>query len=355
MQPIIINLKSFNMSIIKYLTGCLLIGATLVACKKDDSYDVTGDPETKFFTRNETLGNAPENSITFNVVNYADPASNGWLYLSTTLPATIKVPVYSTHPLAEDVTIGAELDNSLVAKYNAEHNTNYAALPNGFLNTSGLSAKILKGQTTSSDSINIATTLTSLNTLTSAAYLVPIKLTTVSNPSMGAITATNSMVTYIVLNVELRRIKFLATAAEVQGTLITPRTGWAMTFTPAPAPTTAGSVVDGSTSTFSRFGTSPVTVDVNLNASKNVTGLRLYTSNNATHIPTRVDVYTSTDGINYTLVGSPNRADLTYASSYNYILFYKPITASYVRVVLYYTTSTNTQNTRLTEFDIYAN
>lgn len=340
------------MSIIKYLTGCLLI-ASMVACSKSDSYDITGDPEIKFFTRNETLGNAPLNSITYDVVNYPDVAGNGWLNLSTTLPAAIKVPVYATQPLTEDVTIGAELDNSLVAKYNAAHNTNYATLPAGFLNTSGLSAKILKGKTTSSDSITIATTVTSLNTLTEPAYLVPIKLTTVSNPSVGSITGNNSMVTYIVVNVEFRRIKYLATTADIQGALISPRTSWLISFTPAPA--TAGNVLDGLTTTFSRFGTSPVQVDVNLQATKNVTGIRLYTSNNATHIPTRVEVLLSTDGINYSLVGSPLRANLTYASSYNYILFYKAIPANYVRLNLYYTTSTNSQNTRLTELDIYAN
>ena len=60
------------MSIIKYLTGTLLIVTTIVACKKDDSYDVTGDPEVKFFTNNETLGNAPVNSKTYAVVNYPD-------------------------------------------------------------------------------------------------------------------------------------------------------------------------------------------------------------------------------------------------------------------------------------------
>jgi hypothetical protein len=341
------------MSIIKYLTGSLLIMTTIVACKKEDSPDVTGDPEVKFFTNNETLGNAPVNSKSYSVVNYPDVASNNWLNLSHDLPATIKFPVFATQPLGDDVTVGAELDNSLVAKYNTEHSTSFAVLPNGFLNTTGLSARILKGQTRSTDSISIATTTTNVNTLTEPAYLVPIKLTTVSNPSLGAVTSTNSMVTYIVLNVELRRIKYLAAAAEAQGTLITPRTSWAVTFNPAPQ--TTGSVTDGSTTTFSRFGVTPVTVDVNLQASKNVTGIRLYTSNNATHIPTGVDVYLSSDGINYTLVGKPLRANLTYASSYNYILFYKAIPANYVRLVLYYTTSTNTQNTRVTELDVYAN
>lgn len=88
---------------------------------------------------------------------------------------------------------------------------------------------------------------------------------------------------------------------------------------------------------------------------KNVTAIRLYTSNSSTQIPTQIEVSVSTDGINYTLVGAPLRANLTYASSYNYIVFYKPIPAKYIRLNLFYGTSTNTQNLRVTEFDVYAN
>jgi hypothetical protein len=92
-----------------------------------------------------------------------------------------------------------------------------------------------------------------------------------------------------------------------------------------------------------------------MQSTKNVTGIRLYTSNNATHIPTQIEVSLSNDGINYDIIGSPLRANLTYASSYNYILFYKAIAAQFVRLRIFYTTSTNTQNTRVTELDVYAN
>ena len=183
--------------------------------------------------------------------------------------------------------------------------------------------------------------------------MVPIKLFSVSNPAVGEITSSETHTTYIMVSVEMRRIKYNALAADAIGTLITPRTGWSIIFTPAP--TTTGSVIDGSTTTFSRWAASPVQVDVNLQTARNVTGLRLYTSNNATHIPTQVEVSLSNDGINYDLIGSPLRANLTYATSYNYILFYKPIQAKYIKIRNFYTTSTNSQNLRLTELDVYAN
>jgi hypothetical protein len=137
------------------------------------------------------------------------------------------------------------------------------------------------------------------------------------------------------------------------GFLITPRTSWAVTFNPAP--TTTGSVTDGLTTTFSRWTASPVQVDVNLQTVQNVTGIRLFTATSATYVPTQVDVYLSNDGITYDKIGSPLKANLTYASSYNYILFYKAIQAKYIRLMLSYITNTNTQNYRVVELDVYAN
>jgi len=342
------------MLVTKNSIGFLVICVVLFSCKKSTTYDVIGDPGVKFFTNISSPGNAPQNSISYSAVNIPNPPPGfGLSNLSVTIPAAIKIPVFATSPVSQDATIQAVLDTTLIAKYNAANNTNYLPFPAGMLKTDGLAAHIMKGTTTSADSITIATDLVSVNTLTGTAYMAPIKLSTPSGTGTGDITSSATQVAYVVLNVEQRRIKYLAVAADALGALITPRTSWAITFNPAP--TTTGSVTDGSTATFSRWLASPVQVDVNLQAAKNVTGIRLFTSTSATTTPTQVDVYLSNDGINYDKIGSPLRANLTYASSYNYILFYKAIPASYIRLVLYYSTSTNTQNFRLVEFDVYAN
>jgi len=335
----------------KYFIGCLAIISILSSCKKNEYYDIKGNPTTKFFTNNESAGNAPQNSITYNVVNI--PAGTGISNLSTTFPTIVKFPVFATKAVGGDVTINAELDNSLIAAYNTARNTNYVAFPANFLNTSGLAAHILNGSTRSADSITITPDLTLLNTLTDSTYMAPIKLTTVSNPEMGQITEnTATQITYIIARVEQRKIKFLAVAADALGTLITPRTAWTTIFNPAP--TTVGNIFDGSTTTFNRWVASPVQVDLNMQTTQNVTGIRLHTSTSATYVPTQVDVYLSNDGVNYTLMGSPLKANLTYAT-YNYILFYKAYPAKYVRLMLYYVTNTNSQNYRITELDVYAN
>lgn len=345
------------MSKVKYFIRCLIIAFVFVSCAKTSSFDVTGDPQVKFFTNNTSYGNVPQNAFVYGAVNVPDASGSGLLNLSSTIPASIQFPVYATGPVSQDVTITAVPDTTLIAAYNAAYGTNYAALPAGILNTdTALVAHIPKDSTMSVDSITITSNAANLTACTDTAYIVPVRLSAVSNPEVGAITATTSQqVIYIILNVEQRLIKYNATTADVQGTLISPRTSWSVSFTPSL--TTSGSITDGSTTTYARW-TPPVSpygeVDVNMQASKNVSGIRLYTSTSSTYAPTQVTVYVSNDGINYTLMGSPLKANITYTSGYDYILFYKAIAAQYIKVQLYYSTSTNTNNGRVAEFDVYA-
>ena len=341
----------------KIYLGWMFLLILQMSCKKDEAFDIQGEEAVKFYTNNESPGNAPKNSLNYSAVNIPNTAGSGIVNLSTTTPATIRFPVFATKPVNDEVTIGAEVDNKLVAEYNKEYNTDYAVFPVSiFFNPNSLSARIPKGSTISADSIALGMDQTKLNLLTEKAYMAPIKLTTVSKTGAGEITSSNTRIAYVVVKVETRLIKFNATAAEAMGTLITPRSSWLITLTPTPTSMGGnGSIIDGSTTTYSRWGASPGQVDVNMQTSKDVTGIRLYTTNSSTLTPTMIDVYASGDGINYDLIGSPLRANLSYASSYNYILFYKAITARYLRLVLYYSTSTNTQNLRVTEFDVYAN
>src|SRR3954470_15262449 len=136
----------------KYLIGCLLMMAAF-SCKKDeDTADKKGSSDTVIFTNNTNTGNMPANSVSFPVLNIPDVNADGWVNLSNGVPSTIKIPVFASKPVNNEVTVTAELDNSLVAVYNAAHGTGYAALPAGYLNTQGLSARIPAGQTVSADS-----------------------------------------------------------------------------------------------------------------------------------------------------------------------------------------------------------
>lgn len=337
---------------LKYIIGCMAM-TMVFSCKKDDAADIKGSSDTIFFTKNANLGNLPGNSVNYPLVNIPDAASSGWVNLSSGAPATIKIPVYASKPVNREVTITGTLDNSLVANYNAAKNTSYVALPAGILNTQTLTARIEEGKTTATDSISIGVNAADLKTLTEPAYMAAIKLSSVSDAGAGKITTDTALnVVYVVLNVELRQIRYLATTTDIPGT-IQSKTSWAVSFNPAP--TTVASIIDGSTTTFARWGASPVQVDLDMQASKNMTGFRIYTTTSSTVTPTQIDVAVSDDGINYKAIGSPLRANLTYASGYTYVGFYKPISARYLRLKAYYSTSTSTQNFRIAELDVYAN
>ena len=187
--------------------------------------------------------------------------------------------------------------------------------------------------------------------------MAPIVLKTVSNPSAGGITSNSTIqVAYVVANVEKRLIKYNTTEANMTGTLIADRSAWTAVLTPEPSTISGGGgILDGNNSSYSRWGASPGQVDINMQTAQAVTGIRLRTSTTGSMIPTQVEVNVSEDGINYTLIGAPLRADLSFEGGYNFISFYKPIQAKYIRLRLFYSTSNNTQNRRITELDVYAN
>jgi hypothetical protein len=339
----------------KYFIGCLLMTA-VVSCKKDeDAADIKGSSDTMIFTNNTNTGNMPANSVSFPVLNIPDVNSSGWVNLSNGVPATIKIPVFASKPVNNDVLVNAELDNSLVAVYNAAHGTGYVELPAGYLNTQGLSAKIAAGQTVSADSISIAVNPADFRKLTSPSYMAPIKLTTISDPAAGKLTADTAIkVAYVVFNVELRQIKYLGTTTDITGTLQT-KTTWTATLNPTPS-AQAGNILDGITTTFARYTipTSSVLVDLDMQSSKNVTAFRLFTVNSTTYTPT-LDVSVSDDGINYKVMGTALKANITFAAGYSYVVFYKAVSARYLRLNITYNATVSTSNGRVAELDVYAN
>src|SRR4051812_43604377 len=98
----------------KYFIGCLLMAAVFSCKKEEDMADKKGSADTMIFTNNTNPGNMPANSVSFPVLNIPDANSDGWVTLSNGVPSTIKIPVFASKPVNNEVTVTAELDNSLV-------------------------------------------------------------------------------------------------------------------------------------------------------------------------------------------------------------------------------------------------
>jgi hypothetical protein len=335
----------------KYGVTGLALCLLMLSCSKKDNYDIKGNPDIKIFTNNLAAGNDPINSIRFGVVNRPD--GGNIINLETTMPSEIKIAVYATRAVSQDITIEAELAGELIADYNATHGTSFQAFPTGMLNADNLTARINSGMSYSSDSLNVAVNLGMLSSLTGTAYMAPIRLRSVSNPNAGSLSSkAESVVTYIIAYPEMRYIRFNAEETDLVGNQMADRAAWDFSYSPTPA-FSNGTFWDGNNNSYIRWSSSPIEVNVNMQAETPFTGLRLRTGTNSNWTPTQVDLYISNDGINYQSLGTAARGDLVYTGGYTYVVLYNSMPAKYLRLMLSYSTSTSSNNRRLSELDVY--
>jgi len=81
-----------------------------------------------------------------------------------------------------------------------------------------------------------------------------------------------------------------------------------------------------------------------------ISGIRIH-SYSTSYCLTKVDIYSSADGVNWVLQGG--NVLLSTASSYQYIKFYAPISAKYLKMSI--TGWRSTTYIRIAEFDVYTN
>jgi hypothetical protein len=269
------------------------------------------------------------------------------------MPSEIKIAVYATRAVSQDITIEAELAEELIADYNATYGTSFQAFPTGMLNAANLMARINSGMSYSSDSLSVGVNLAMLSSLTGDAYMAPIRLRSVSNENVGSLSSkAESVISYIVTYPELRYIRYDAEESELVGNQIADRTAWDFSYSPTPA-FANGTFWDGSNNSYIRWSSSPIEVNVNMQAETPVTGLRLRTGTNSNWTPTQIDLYISNDGINYQSLGTAARGNLVYTGGYTYVVLYNSMPAKYLRLMLSYSTSTSSNNRRLSELDVY--
>lgn len=337
-----------NMNLKHFYTGVLLLLTCVFAsCSKKDGFDIVGDGTNRVFfnTENYTVNNY--NNFVFPVI-HTPTGSLG------NIQATF--PVRSTQTVDNDVSVTYAVDYSLVESYNANRGTQYLRLPDGFLTLGSQSLTIPRGQVESSEMVNLSVPANKLAQLTAPAYLVPIKITTISGDGNTQISA-NQNTAYLVIRTTVTNLYNGTVLADMTGsTLIASRTGWTATVTPSTA-TTAGSfanLFDARTNTNWQASNwlvnnvskpLPVTFDM-ASTRNNISGIRIHT-NSTTYALTSVGVSTSTNGVDWVSQGVTAPS---IASSYQYFKFYSPVSARYIRL--------DVQASRnvlmvLTEFDVY--
>ncbi|MCD8313396.1 MAG: DUF1735 and LamG domain-containing protein [Bacteroidales bacterium] len=95
-------------------------------------------------------------------------------------PSTYAVTVSATGKVTQDINVNLAIDNSLVDKYNADHQTSYYALPDGDLALSTNTVTIEEGK--ASSTIADLEVLTQDNFIDGRVYIIPVTITGTDGP-----------------------------------------------------------------------------------------------------------------------------------------------------------------------------
>lgn len=321
----------------KIITALTTVTCLFTACEKEVRFDVKGDQTNKvyFNTGNYTVNNY--NTFNFSIVNTP---------VGTRGKVSVSLPVFTSTPATSSLKVSMSTDNSLVAAYNEKNGTDFKVAPNDVLNLASLLVTIEPGQQKSSDSLKIAIPSDKLSLLTEKAYLLPVKISGVSGDANTAVSSNQNTI-YLIINTSQSQLFDTPVRAEMVGSLIANRTNWTATVNQPLAGGSMLNIFDGDTDSYYFISSAPNTLVVDLNEGVNgISGIRLKSYFNVYGI-TESKVLSSLDGVNWTDYGI---ARLGTSEDSQYIQFYKPLTARYIRLDI-----TGWQNNfiALTEFDLY--
>lgn len=337
--------KNISLNIRCIVVSLFAVVSVFQSCSEKETFDVTGDAETRIFINTEgrnSLANL-KNSYTYIIQHTLEGSTSN-------AEIQAKFPVLSTKPVNSNVTVTAEVDNSLVSAYNTANNVSFEKLPSGVINLTKMSATIEQGSSISLDQILVAIDPSKFAELKSPAYLLPIKLSSISNNS--AKISTNYQTAYIVINTKEVIVKPNVPASGMFGALVTNYSTWGITASATANTGTASQMFDNSLTTRWGFATQPLTINADMMETKNIGGFRLFAYRAATgFLFSNVVVSVSTDGVNYKELGTATNTTMVNASGYQYIGLYKTVQARYVRLAL---TWTSTSQRGISELGVYA-
>lgn len=246
----------------------------------------------------------------------------------------------------EPMTVKFEIDNSLVAAYNAENGTEYLTVPEGVVELTDANSVISVGKNSSDTIVGLQFTedQTKLAELQlDVEYMVPVKLSEITKGE-GRIGVSVSNVSYVTFTVNE---VLLNPGGSAHGEFIPVgegRSGWSMS-TFGPTTTRYGSYWNplNASSYWYLYVYTGGGVVIDLGKPYKFDGMWVQSGYGPNYYLLRsgVELEYSVDGTNYKIIGTLDR-------STNVAAFYAPITAQYIRITCPYNILT-----AWTEFTIY--
>ena len=285
-----------------------------------------------------------DNVFTGKVVHHAIAGSNASLDASFNVMTTVTSP--------SGYSVGAEVNSSLVASYNASHNTKYAALDASYVEISGVPCEIGPGANKSAGKISVSLKGDISKLKNAGGYLLPVQL----KAPAGAVVSSGRGVVYIVIEVEestaVLRSGF--SISDIEGTQVADRSGWKLIEKGTEIHSgDYDYLLDGDTETYIRTWGGPIVFTVDLGREYDVTGLVITarTDSYSNLQPSSISIRASLDDDIYEDLGTASKSEGTIVSSNpsSYVSFYGHKTVRYLKIEAGYGSNMGTA-----EFNIYA-
>lgn len=331
----------------KYILTTLsvaMLALGFASCSDDETYDVVGNPDNLVYFSAGT-----NNTKEVEVIKTPNGAYQDM---------DVKFPVKILRQTTSDVSVTVTPDASLVAEYNSNNGTDYEAMPTDILSAGTLTVTIHQGETIAADSATIHIDKSSLTSLADGTYLLPIRISEAGSEISG-----QRGTAYIVATVKTKYIAENVSPDNFEGTLITDYSSWTASYD-------GGTTIDASQLFNDDLTDGPQlrsdgndgktqTIIVDMKSTKQITGLGIcryayyyswwdwwytYSFSEAT-------VSISTDGSNWTDLGSVSSDQMYTSNGIQYISFYGGYSARYIKL---YLLSGSSSVSSLAELKVYS-
>ncbi len=310
-----------RLNIIKGFAPLMLVGALLIGCDKEE-----------ILNDNIVYVNINQHNVASATITHIPDAAG-------VSDLNLEFRVHTTKPIDQDITVSMAIDNSLVATYNAENQTELGEIAPSALMFSKTSLVIPRGEYESSEPTMV--TIVDPDAIADGEYVVPIRVMQVSANS-GQVSSNRSI---IYIRVKAFSPIIDSTPGAVTDGVTIDRTGWEISLEPVDGTPLYGSVgdpsvlIDGATNNFRTSvysNTGSFNIVVNMNALHSFDVIKMAPLNNGYPNPYVNYLATSVDGVAWTVVNDERVSiEQTLYDGYQYIKLYKTmVDVQYVKVGL---------------------
>jgi len=312
-----------------------IVTVTLISCEKEE-FNFKGDTTARIYFSAYYQG---INTFKFGVL-HTPIGSFGKIEALFPVRSTLKAP--------SNINVTCTIDNSLIEEFNSKNGTDYIPVPPGLAVLSASALTITEGAYLSADSLRVTVAEGFAPQLTGNGYVIPVRISSLSTTGDAAI-STNLNTIYLVATTDWSNCYDNQADTDMSGTLAPDRSLWVADIDVTLYSGSLTQLFDGNTNSYWQIRPSQVfnlVVDL-ADVYPEITGIRTNCRQTSYGL-TRVRIYSSPDSISWSFQGSP---ELLTSSSYQYVKFYAPISARYLR--LESVSPRSSSRIYMGEFDIY--